>query len=107
MLMGCGRPAPGAGANMAKFLLLLVGLPIAVSYGSMLQALLVLLLAEMARWLMLILPSRREGFMGVSDDLQLTLLMLFTALVVKSAISWTGLVPSFEEWWALHLLMKL
>jgi O-antigen/teichoic acid export membrane protein len=107
MLMGCGRPAPGARANIAKFLLLLVGLPIAVSYGSMMQALLVLLFAEMARWMMLILPSKREGFMGVSDDLQLTLFMLVTALIVKWAVSWTGLIPSFEEWWALHILLKL
>jgi O-antigen/teichoic acid export membrane protein len=107
MLMGCGRPAPGARANLAKFLLLLIGLPIAVSSGSMLQALAVLLLAEMARWLALIPSSQREGFMKASDDLQLTALMLATALSVKFVVGFTGLVPTLQEWWSLHRLLSL
>jgi O-antigen/teichoic acid export membrane protein len=107
MLMGCGRPAPGARANMAKFLVLLVGLPIAVSQGSMLEGLIVLLLAEMARWLALIPPSRKEQFMKASDDLQLTAFMLVTAVVVKFTVGLTGLVPTLDEWWALHRLLSL
>ena len=31
MLMGAGRPAPGAGANLAKFAVMLVGLPVALA----------------------------------------------------------------------------
>jgi hypothetical protein len=107
MLMGCGRPAPGARANSAKFLVLLVGLPIAISQGAMLQALVVLLVAEVARWIVLIPPSRREEFMRASDDIQLTALMLGTALAAKCTIGWFGIGPTLQEWWALRLLLTL
>lgn len=107
MLMGCGRPAPGARANSAKFLVLLVGLPIAISQGAMLQALLVLLVAEVARWIVLIPPSRSEEFMRASDDFQLTALMLGTALAAKYTIGWFGIGPTLQEWWALRLLLTV
>ena len=105
MLMGAGRPAPGAWANLAKFAVMLVGLPIALANGSLLEALVVLVLAEVARWLALLPPSRRERFAGLSDDLALTLLMAATALAAKWLLGAMGLVPTMSEWWALRGLL--
>jgi O-antigen/teichoic acid export membrane protein len=107
MLMGSGRPAPGALANNAKFLVMLAGLPIAVSHGSMLGALAVLLLAEITRWAALLPPSTKEQFMRAIDDVQLTGLMLLTALVAKFALGSVGIVPTPAQWWAMHSLLHL
>ena len=102
MLMGCGRPAPGAWANGGKFAAMLVGLPIAVHHGDFLAALLVLMGAEIIRWLMLVPPSRKERFSSLGDDLLLTALMIGTALVIKAMLGQLGLVPTISQWWDIH-----
>lgn len=107
MLMGAGRPAPGAGANLAKFAVMLVGLPVALARGSLVDALLVLVLAEVARWLALMPPSRRERFAGLADDCLLTLLMAATALATKWLLGAIGLVPTLGEWWAMRALLNV
>jgi O-antigen/teichoic acid export membrane protein len=107
MLMGAGRPAPGAWANGAKFAVMLVGLPVALAHGSLLEALLVLVLAEVARWLALLPPSRRERFGGLTDDLALTALMAVVALTLKWLLGAMGLVPTLGEWWALRGLLHV
>lgn len=106
MLMGCGRPAPGAMANGAKFLTLLIGLPLAIAKGSVLGALMVLILGELARWLALVPASLRERFARPLDDVQLTLLMALSAIVAKVALGALGLVPTPGEWWAMHGLLN-
>ncbi|HEU4820407.1 MAG TPA: oligosaccharide flippase family protein [Qipengyuania sp.] len=107
MLMGAGRPAPGAWANLAKFAVMLAGLPVALARGSLLDALLVLVLAEVARWLALLAPSRREGFAGLTDDCVLTILMAATALTLKWLLGAMGLVPTLGEWWAMRELLHV
>lgn len=107
MLMGVGRPAPGARANAAKFLTMLVGLPLALAQGSLLAALGVLALAEVARWIALLPPSRREGFGGLKDDIALTLLMAATALSIKWLLGSMGLAPTLGEWWAMRGLLHV
>src|SRR5690606_7165888 len=101
MLMGCGKPAPGAWANALKFAILLFFLPLAVSRGTMFEALLVLVFAEMSRWAALAPALQRERLARVGDDLALTALMLALAVTAKVALGWIGLVPSIAEWWAL------
>lgn len=107
MLMGCGRPAPGAYANVLKFLTMLVGLWLAVQHASMLEALLVLMLAEIVRWIVLLPASVGEKFMKPTDDLQLTVLMLAIALATKLALGSLGLVPTLAQWWAMHGLLHV
>ncbi|WP_373488551.1 oligosaccharide flippase family protein [Blastomonas sp.] len=107
MLMGAGRPAPGAWANLAKFAVMLVGLPFALARGSLLDALLVLVLAEAVRWLALLPASRRERFGGVRDDCLLTALMAITALTAKWLFGTAGLAPTLGEWWAMRALLQL
>ncbi len=107
MLMGRGRPAPGAFANGVKFLTLLIGLPLAIADGSLLEALVVLVASELTRWLALALPSHRAGFARATDDLALTVLMAATALAGKLIAGSLGLVPTIGEWWALHGLLNV
>ena len=101
MLMGCGKPAPGARANGLKFAVLLILLPLAVSRGTMFEALLVLVLAEMSRWAALAPARQRERLARVGDDLALTVFMLTLAVAAKVALGWIGVVPTVTEWWAL------
>jgi O-antigen/teichoic acid export membrane protein len=106
MLMGAGRPAHGAWANFAKFGVMLAGLPIAFARGSLLEALLVLVLAEMARWLALQPATRRERFGSLSDDCLLTLLMAAAALGFKWMFGALGLAPTLGEWWQMRALLS-
>lgn len=106
MLMGCGRPAPGAWANGSKFAVMLAGLPHAIARGDMIEALAVLIVAEVARWLFLIPASRAERFASVRDDVFLTALLVLVAVGAKVLLGLAGLVPSPAEWWALRGLLR-
>jgi O-antigen/teichoic acid export membrane protein len=101
MLMGCGRAGPGAFANSAKFAVLLVGLPLAVGHASLFAALLVLILAEAARWAVLAPVLQGERLATVADDLGLTALLAVAAVGLKLAVGALGLAPTISEWWAL------
>lgn len=101
MLMGCGRPAPGALANAAKFAVLLVGLPLAIAQAGLLAALFVLIAAEAARWLVLAPLIHQERLASPLDDAALTLLLAGLTVGFKLALGATGLVPTAAEWWAL------
>lgn len=107
MLMGAGQPAYGAWANAAKFGVMLVGLPLALARGSLLDALVVLVLAEAARWLALLFPSRREGFAKATDDCMLTVLMAVSALAAKYVLGLLGWAPTLAEWWAMRGLLHV
>ncbi|QYU70292.1 oligosaccharide flippase family protein [Leptolyngbya sp. 15MV] len=101
MLMGCSRPAPGAFANSAKFIALVVGLPLAIAQANLFVALLVLVLAEVARWAVLAPVLQRERLATILDDVLLTLLAAGGAVLAKLALGWTGLVPTVGEWWEM------
>lgn len=106
LLMGLGRPGPGALANGAKFLTLLIGLPLAIAQGSVLLALTVLIAAEAARWMALSPAAHRERVAKVRDDVLLTAIMAGTALAAKAAAGALGLAPTVGEWWALRVLIQ-
>lgn len=101
MLLGCGRPASVAGSNALKFAAMLVGLPLALAYGHLFEALCVLVLADFVRWAWLTLYLQKEQLATIADDLVLTLLVIGVALAVKIPLGALGLVPTLAEWWAL------
>jgi O-antigen/teichoic acid export membrane protein len=105
MLMGCGRPAPGALANGAKFVTQLIALPLAIASGNLLAALLALVLGEIVRWLALVPASLRQGFAKPLDDFALTAAMAIAALGTKVALGALGLVPTIGQWWQMHGLL--
>lgn len=106
MLMGCSRPAPGAWANAAKFVAMLVLLPLATAYGNLFEALLVLIVAEMLRWIVLTPSLQQERLATIGDDLMLTALFLVLAVAAKLTLGWIGLTPTLTEWWALGHLAR-
>lgn len=101
VLLGCDHPAPGAFANAGKFAVLVVGLPLALAAGSLFGGLLVLGLAEIARWLILSRALSREQLMFLADDLMLTAIMIASAVLAKLALGAVGLIPDLVTWWAL------
>jgi O-antigen/teichoic acid export membrane protein len=107
MLMGCSRPQPGARANLAKFLILLIGLPWAIAQGDMLYALGGLGMAEIGRWTVLVPAARAEGFVKFRDDALLTAAMFLSAFCAKMVLGWLGWVPTIAEWWELKGLMRV
>lgn len=106
MLMGSGRPAPGALANAGKFVVLLIGLPFTVAEFDLVAVLAVIVVAEIVRWLMLIHPSRAEGFARAHEDVLLTLLLLFVAFGAKGALGFANIVPTPAEWWSYRGLLN-
>lgn len=105
MLMGCGKPARTAQGNAVKFAVLLGLLPLAIARGSVLEALLVLILAELARWVWLTPTLMRERLASFTDDIALTGLLLLLALSVKFALGWLGVTPTPAEWWAMGSML--
>ena len=103
LLLGCDRPAPGAFANAGKFTVLAVGLPVSLAMFGLLGGLMVLALAEFARWAILSRALLRERLAFIGDDLALTAIMFITATVTKLALGAVGVIPDPAEWWALGL----
>lgn len=104
-LYGLDRPKAGAYGNTAKFAVMIVGLPLAVPAYGILAGILVLLLAEMARWLVLSFALAKERLSSVAADVALTAAILVLAAALKLGLGAIGLVPDFHEWWALGRLV--
>ncbi|MBS0477845.1 MAG: oligosaccharide flippase family protein [Proteobacteria bacterium] len=100
-LFGLDRPRASAAGNLAKFLVLIVGLPLAVAQYGVFAGLIVLLLGEGARWAALSVALRAERLTSVRDDVLLTLGVFALAVALKTGLGATGLVPTFQQWWAL------
>jgi O-antigen/teichoic acid export membrane protein len=101
ILLGCDRPAPGALANLAKFAVLLVALPLALAWVGIPGALLALALAECARWVILGQALARDKLAFFGDDVALTALLIGTAIVTKFVLGFLGVVPTLAEWWSM------
>jgi O-antigen/teichoic acid export membrane protein len=102
-LFGLDRPQATAFGNGAKFIVMIVGLPLAVPRYGILAGLLVLLLAEMVRWLVLSFALQKEKLSSVRGDVMLTVGMIALAASLKLGLSAIGLVPDFHQWWALGM----
>jgi len=100
-LFGLDRPQAGAVGNLAKFLILIVGLPLAVPHYGIFAGLLVLLLGEAGRWATLSVALRAERLTSVSDDVLMTIGVFVLAVVLKIGLGAIGLVPTLQQWWAL------
>lgn len=100
-LFGLDRPRASAFGNIAKFAILIVGLPLVVPHYGIFAGLLVLLLGEVGRWLALAGALRAENLASVRDDVAITLGIVVVALALKAALGALGLVPTFQQWWAL------
>jgi O-antigen/teichoic acid export membrane protein len=75
-LMGFGKPSYGAVANSVKFVLLLIGLPLAfAAYGAP-GAVAVVAAGDLSRYIPILVGQLRERFSFVAQDFWTTLFML-------------------------------
>ena len=102
-LFGLDRPQASAAGNGVKFAILLVGLPLLVPSYGIFAGLLVLIAAEMGRWLALAVALRGTALASVGDDLAMTGVIAGGAVALKLALGGLGWVPTFAGWWALGL----
>lgn len=100
-LFGLDRPQASAAGNAVKFAVMIVGLPLFVPLYGVFAGLLVLLAAEIGRWLALAVALRAEKLASVGDDVALTLLVGAAAVALKAAAGALGLAPTIAQWWAL------
>lgn len=105
-LIGLDRPQASATGNSVKFAVMAAGLPLAIWQSGLFAALLVLALAEIARWISLSLALRRENLSAIRDDIALTMLVAGGAVGLKILLGSVGLVPDLAEWWALRFLLN-
>jgi O-antigen/teichoic acid export membrane protein len=95
-LLGLGRPAYVAGANSAKFIFLLVGLPLGISIFGLFGGVLVVVMSELFRYLPVLVGQRREQFSFGMQDFFLTV-AVFLLMTVWEVVRWrAGYGNSFE-----------
>jgi O-antigen/teichoic acid export membrane protein len=91
VLLGMGKPAYTTGANAAKLITLIIGVPIAFTYWGLIGAVLVLNVGEAARYLVLWWFGRRQHLGFGRDDLALTILFLIAIPAVRKLLWSIGL----------------
>ena len=90
ILLGTGKPAYTTGANAAKLITLVIGIPIAFHYWGLLGAVVVLNAGEAVRYVVLWAFGRRQHLGFGRDDLALTILFLITTSFVRELLSSIG-----------------
>ena len=104
-LFGLDRPRSTAYGNFAKFAILIVGLPLVVPHYGIFAGLIILLLGEFGRWVALCIMLRHERLASVRDDVLMTIGIVLLAIAFKAVLGSLGLVPTFQQWWALGALV--
>ena len=101
VLLGIGKPAYGATANVIKFAWLLVGVPVAVHQHGIAGAVVVIAAAELVRYVPLFVAQRRERLSFARQDAAMTLVMLGLTVLFREAffaVGLTGDVASLLPW---------
>jgi len=96
-LLGLGRPSYSAISNGAKFVYLLVGLPLGLRTAGVLGCVTVIAFGDLCRYIPILIGQRRERFSFAIQDLALTL----TVVMLVGLWEWLrwalGLGTSFES----------
>jgi len=98
MLMGIGKPSNVAAANAAKLLAIIAIVPFALSRGGILLAVCVFALAEIVRYMTLLLQKRRLGLAFSRQDLGVTIFFLAMIVMWREATAWIGLTDGLTAW---------
>jgi O-antigen/teichoic acid export membrane protein len=101
VLLGIGKPAYSATANLTKFGWLLVGLPIAVHFHGIVGEVVVIASAEVVRYVPLWIAQRREHLSFARADIAMTAVMLGLVILFREAlwmVGLTGNVVSLLPW---------
>jgi O-antigen/teichoic acid export membrane protein len=95
-LLGLGKPSYAATSNSSKLILLLIGLPLSVSSSGLLGGVVVIALADMSRYVPILIGQRRESFSFGMQDLVITL-TVFVLIGFWEWLRWlAGFGTSFD-----------
>jgi O-antigen/teichoic acid export membrane protein len=97
ILIGLGKPAYGAISNGLKFAFLLIGLPLGVKCCGLFGGVIVVALANVSRYIPVLVGQKRERFSFIAQDLLITFAM-FALSGVWEWLRWvSGYGTSFDS----------
>jgi O-antigen/teichoic acid export membrane protein len=102
IVLGLGKPSYGAASNGAKLMFLVIGLPVMVGFFGLIGGVVVVALADVARYIPILVGQRREKFSFGMQDLLLTV-AVFLIVALLECLRWAfGYGTSFDtlpiEW---------
>jgi O-antigen/teichoic acid export membrane protein len=97
VVLGLGKPSYGAASNGTKLAFLAVGLPIMVGFFGLFGGVVVVALADLARYVPILIGQRRERFSFGRQDLLLTLAVLILVGLLESLRWAAGFGTSFDS----------
>jgi O-antigen/teichoic acid export membrane protein len=96
-LLGLGRPSYNAVGNGLKFLFIMVGLPLSVKTNGLFGGIMVLVFADLFRYIPVLIGQRRERFSFGTHDLLVTVIAFALIGLLEWLRSSLGLGTSFES----------
>ncbi|MET4389888.1 O-antigen/teichoic acid export membrane protein [Bradyrhizobium sp. F1.4.3] len=97
IILGLGKPSYGAASNGTKLAFLAIGLPVMVGFFGILGGVAVVALADLVRYIPILMGQRKEQFSFGGQDLLLTL-TVFALIGLAEWLRWTlGLGTSFDS----------
>lgn len=97
IILGLGKPSYGAASNGTKLVFLAIGLPVMVGFFGILGGVIVVALADLVRYIPILIGQRREQFSFGGQDFLLTLAVL-VLIGLAEWLRWTlGLGTSFDS----------
>jgi O-antigen/teichoic acid export membrane protein len=96
IILGLGKPSYGAASNGTKLAFLAVGLPVMVGFFGLLGGVVVVALADLARYVPILVGQRREQFSFGRQDLLLTVSVILIIGLLEG-LRWSlGFGTSFD-----------
>jgi O-antigen/teichoic acid export membrane protein len=96
ILLGLGKPSYGAVSNSAKLVFLLIGLPVMVKVFGLLGGVAVVALADLCRYVPILIGQKRERFSFGMQDLFLTTAVFLTIGLLEWLRWVSGFGTSFD-----------
>ena len=97
-ILGVGAPSGVALGNAVKLTLTVLALPLALTRGGLIAAVLVLASADALRYVVLSARMRRHGLIFVRQDLAFSALFGATAVGVRMLSGLVGLTSGLSGW---------
>jgi hypothetical protein len=96
-LLGLGKPSYSAASNSSKFLFLLIALPLSFTIFGLVGGIMVVALADVCRYVPVLIGQRRETLSFGMQDL-LTTILMFALIGIFQWLRWIfGFGTSFES----------
>ncbi len=98
MMMGVGKPSSVATSNLAKFMIIVLTLPVLLPRYGIIAALFAFVAAEAVRYAVLVWRKRAIGLGFTRQDMAATVLFLGLAVVLRELTGLVGLTSGLSGW---------